>query len=198
MKGKMKAILVSVVTIAVAAGMLTWGTLSLFSDKAIMSDLTFSTGCADLKITQCWMHKWYDNANASTLGVHLPENLYPGYEGTWDNPDGCIYLGNFGTVDLNITATVTSYTQNKTVWDKIYMKLAWGGNAEGTGFHTLHWWTTHHARIFDEPLGHNHSGGYQGYAKFVKIMLWIPSSVGNEIANARVTFNIEFDGTQAI
>ena len=197
-RGKIKAALMSIIVVTVATTMLVAGTISYFSDSSTMSDLTFTTGNADLKITQCTMHRWYDNANASTLGVSLPENLYPGYEGTWSSPDGCIYLGNFGTVDLNITATVKSYVQNKNVWNTIQMKLAWGGNADGTGFHTLHWWTTHHAKIFDEPLGHNHSGGYQGYAKYVYIMLKVPASAGNEIANAKVTFDIEFDGTQAI
>ena len=190
MKGKMKAALVSIVTIAVAAGFLVAGTISYFSDTSTMSGLTFSTGNANLKITQCYMHEWYDNANASTLGVSLPQNLYPGYEGTWDHPDGCIFLGNFGTVDLNITATVTGYTQNVSVWNTIQMKLAWVGNSDGTGFHTLHWWAINHAKIFDGPLGHNNNSS-------VKIMLKVPAGAGNEIANAQVSFNIEFDGVQA-
>ena len=194
----MKKILLSVVIIGVVAAMMGAGTFSYFSDSERMTGLTFTTGYADLKLTQVNMHQWYDTATADQLGVHLPTNLYPGYEGTWSHPDGRIYLGNFGTVDLNITATVTSYAQNKTVWNTIQMKLAWGGNSEGTGFHTFHWWTTHKATLFDGPLGHNHSDGYQGYAKSVKIMLKVPTWAGNEIANAHVSFNIKFDAVQAL
>ena len=193
-----KRILLSMMVISIVSGMLTAGTMSYFSDTETMTGLTFSTGNANLKMTQCNMHQWYDgDATAAELGVSLPENIYPGYEGTWNDPDGCIYLGNFGTVDLNITAIVTGYTQDVSVWDTIQMKLAWDGNADGTGFHTLHWWTTHHAKIFDSPLGHDHSSGYQGYAKYVYIMLKVPTSAGDEIANAHVSFNIEFDAIQA-
>jgi len=200
-KGKIKAVLMSVMVVTVVAGMLTAGTMSYFSDTETMSGLTFSTGNANLKLTQCNMHQWYDGgATAEELGITLPENIYPGYEGTWSDPDGCLYLGNFGTVDLNITATVTGYTQNVSVWNAIQMKLAWGGNEGGTGFHTLHWWTTHHPRIFDGPLSHNHSAypNTGPYAEYVYIMLKVPASAGNEIANANVSFNIEFDAVQAL
>jgi len=192
-------ILVGMMLVIVASAFAGAGTFSYFSNTESMTGISFATGYADLKLTQCYMHKWYDTATAEELDVHFPTNLYPGYGGHW-NPtscwyepvDGCIYLGNFGTVNITVTATITDYTENVTgLKDKVYLNIAWSGNGRGTGFHTLSWWMSHKATLFDgNPI-------LAGEHKFIKFNLMVPSSAGNEIAHGYASFTIQFDATQA-
>lgn len=141
----MKKIIVSLLTIVIMGSLAVGATRAYFTDTEEMTGLTFSTGNANLKLTQKYMGRWYDNnATAEQLAVSLPENLYPGYQGSWGNPDGVIYLGNFSAspIDLVVSAKVTNYTQtNSKLDDKIELAMAWGGNCDpggtGTGFHPL-------------------------------------------------------------
>jgi len=202
-------------SIVLALGLVVGATGALYSDDAEITGLTFSTGNADLQMTQVTMGHWYsDDASAAELNVTFPDDLYPGYEGSWGSPDGAIYLGNWSNspINLAVSATVTSYTEDVAVLDDtIQMAMAWGGDCDnmgvGTGFHTLSWWQTHSHDLFTYVSGsadpvtcgfipNDHSGGYGGYSKALKFFLKVPSSAGNEIADGTASFNIHFDAIQ--
>lgn len=205
----MKKIAMSLATIAMVATMAVGATGAYFSDSAEMTGVTFSTGNADLRMTQVYMHNWIDgDASSSALGVTFPSNIYPGYEGSWSHPDGAIYLGNFSQSPINLVvkAGLTNYSENKAIGDTVQLAMAWGGTCDpggvGTGFHTLNWWKTHSATLFTGSgstcgfIPNDHSDGYGGYAKAVKFYLKVPSSATNEIAEGNVSFNVHFDAEQ--
>jgi len=217
MKGTRAKILTNLLIIAIAATSIGTGINAYFSDSESITGLTFTTGYADLKLASCSMSHWYDTATGAQLGVTLPSNLVPGYQGSWSHPDGCIYLGNFGSVNLTVTAKITGYTETIAgLQDNVEMAIAWGGSCDpggaGTGFHTLRWWRTHSAQLFVDKSGNNNPScailpctsppatpgqtPYSNYAKAIKIYLRMPSSVGNSMANGQATFNIQFDATQ--
>lgn len=205
-----KKILISLSIIAVVAIVAVGATVAYFSDTANMTGVTFSTGNADLKMTQVYMHNWINgDATATDLGVTFPSNIYPGYEGSWGHPDGVIYLGNFSLSPINLVvkAKLDNYTEsNSSLGNTVQLAMAWGGTCDpggvGTGFHTLNWWTSHSATLFtgsDASCGsipNDHSGNYNGYARAVKFYVKVPASAGNEIAGSNASFNIHFDAEQ--
>ncbi|MFH1601705.1 MAG: hypothetical protein ABIB61_01985 [Candidatus Shapirobacteria bacterium] len=211
----MKRILTSLFVIGVVAGVITSATSAYFADEGEIQGVTFSTGNADLQMTQVYMHNWYaDNASAADLDIHLPDDLYPGYEGSWGSPDGAIYLGNFSgsPIDLTVSASITNYAEDVAgLGDTIKLAMAWGGNCDnlgaGTGFHALSWWQSHSEDLFTYISGsadpatcgfipNEHSGGYGGYARALKFFLKVPNNAGDEIANGVASFNIHFDAEQ--
>ena len=206
----MKKILSSLVLMALVATSAIGATRAYFSDTEEMTGLTFSTGNANLKMASVSMGRWFDgNATAEQLLVSLPENLYPGYQGSWGDPDGVIYLGNFSVspIDLVVNAMVTNYTsENSLLDDTVEMAIAWGGNCDpggvGTGFHSLKWWRNNSVELFTgsgETCGYipnDHSAGYNGYARSIKIYLRVPETATNNLVDSNATFNIFFDALQ--
>ena len=143
----MKKILTSLFIIGVVGALITGATSAYFTDEGEIEGVTFSTGNADLQMTQASMSSWYaGNASATDLDITFPDDLYPGYQGSWGSPDGAIYLGNFSAspISLTVSATVTNYVEtDDDMDDTIKMAIAWGGDCDnagaGTGFHTLAW-----------------------------------------------------------
>jgi hypothetical protein len=98
----MKKILMSLVIITTMVAMTAGATRAVFTDSSEIQGVTFSTGNADLQMTQSYMGAWFaGNASAADLAINFPENIYPGYEGSWGDPDGVMYLGNFSTSPIN-------------------------------------------------------------------------------------------------
>lgn len=197
----MKKILLSLITILAVAGIVVGATQAQFDDSANMTGITFSTGNADLQMTQMIMHNWYPgDATAAELGVTFPTNLYPGFENTWNNRAGTIYLGNFSksAIGLNVHAKINNYSETIAgLRDVLYLKMAWSGDDTGTGWHTLSWWTTNSAPLFAGVLPNDHSGGYGGYAKFVAFEMKMDSAADDGFMNGDIGFNIHFDAIQA-
>ena len=158
-----------------------------FSDTETVSALTIQTGHADLKLRDKHGH-WVDSAAGSALGVNFPQNLYPGYEGSWNDPDGLILMGNKSTepVTLDVHASLTNYSQSAAVANQIYMAIGWEGNAAGTGFHTLKWWRSHAARLGPALEGN----------RVIKIFFKVPGEAGNEISGAVVNFDLHLYAEQ--
>lgn len=199
----------SLVVISLMASMTIGATRAYFDDQSEMTGVTFSTGNADLQMTQVFMHNWYPgDATATQLSVSFPTNLYPGYQGSWGHPDGVIYLGNFSSspVNLVVNASLTNYSDTNNLGDVVQLAMAWGGTCDpggvGTSFHTLNWWRTNPTTLFtgaDPSCGfipNDHSDGYGGYSRAVKFYLMVPSSAGNSIAGSTTSFNIHFDAVQ--
>jgi len=201
--------------IALTVSTVVGATIAYFTDDADMTGVTFSSGNADLQMTQKSMGTWFaEDATAAQLGVNFPQDIYPGYSGSWGNPDGVIYLGNFSDspIDLVVKASIANLVADKGIEDIAELAMAWGGDCDnagnGTGFHKLSWWETNSPTLFSYIAGsadpatcgllpNDHSGGFGGYAKSVKFYLRIPASAGNEIADANVSFDIHFDAEQA-
>lgn len=189
------------VVIAVIAGMAAFSATDIgawFSDSESVNNVDFATGFADLKLRGDGSGNWYDSASDHTLGIDLPECLAPGYEADWNNPDGIVYLGNFGTVDLIVTATIRDYTESKGgLQDNVQMALAWSGNAAGTGFHTLRWWRSNSRTLFDgNDIEGSCPAGSPNDSKQVRIYLKMPGSVGNDMASQTANFDLVFDAVQ--
>jgi len=210
----LKKIFLSLATISLVVLGAVGATYAYFKDSAEVTGVTFSTGNADLQMTQVNMHSWYQgDASAADLGISFPNDLYPGYQGSWGAPDGAMYLGNFSDspIDLTVKAKVTNLAATNNLENVAQLAIAWGGDCDnaglGTGFHTLNWWANHSADLFTYVSGsadpttcgflpNDHTGGYQGYSKALKFYLKIPTSAGNEIANSNTSFNIHFDAEQ--
>lgn len=206
----MKRILASLTIVAVMALSATGATSAYFTDTEEMTGLTFSTGNANLKLTQSYVGTWFDgNATASQLAVSLPDDLYPGYEGSWGDPDGVIYLGNFSAspVNLVVSAKVTNYTSdNALLDDTVQLAFAWGGSCDpsgvGTGFHSISWWRSNAMTLFTGAgtscgyIPNDHSDGYGGYARAIKMYLKVPTSASDTITGSTASFNVHFDAEQ--
>ncbi len=213
----MRRILFSLLMIVAAVAMIAGATKAYFNDTAEMTEVTFSTGSADLQMTQVNMQNWFaQNATANDLDVHFGTNLYPGYTGTWGHPDGVIYLGNFSTspIGLVVTASLTNYNDTNNLGDVAQLAMAWGGNCDnmgtGTGFHTLNWWRSNPTVLFSYVSGSANSSecGFIPYnptatpanpgsaAKSVAFLLKIPSSADNSIQGSTASFTIHFDAEQ--
>lgn len=190
-------------------------TMAYFTDTGEVKGVTFSTGNADLQLTQSYMGHWFEgDATAAELAINFPGDLYPGYEGSWGHADGIMYLGNFSDSPFNLTvnAKISDYSEDVAgLQDNVQLAIAWGGNCDpngnGSGFHTLRWWKNNSVLLFEKTGGsvdpatcgfipNDHSAGYQGYAKSIKFYLKVPESVGDAYTNGTANFNIHFDAEQ--
>ena len=171
----------------VVAGMGTRETEAWFSDSEVVSGLTIKTGYADLKLKDR-NDNWVNSASGGALGISLPDNLYPGYEGNWNNPDGVLVIGNRSSdpIILDVAATIQNYSQSKGVAQDIYMAIAWEGNATGTGFYTLKYWKEH-----SKQLGPSLEGN-----RVLKIYFKVPGSAGNNVSGATVNFDLQLYAQQ--
>lgn len=205
----MQKIFLSLAMIALTAGLTIGATRAYYTDASEVTGNTFSTGNADLQMTQVYMGHWYaSDATATQLAINFPTNLYPGYQGSWGHPDGAMYLGNFSLspIDLVVKASLSNYSDTNNLGNVVEMAIAWGGTCDpsgvGTGFHTLNWWRSNPTTLFTGAdvscgfIANDHSAGYGGYARALKFYLKVPAGAGNEIQGSMTAFNIHFDAEQ--
>ncbi len=209
----MRRILFSLIIVLLSTVVVAGATKSYFADAAEVTGVTFSSGNADLQLTQVNMQQWYSgNATSADLAVNFPQKIYPGYQGSWNKPDGVIYLGNFSTAPINlvVNGSLTNYSETSpnggNVGNTVQLAMAWGGtcdpNGVGTGFHPLNWWRTNSVTLFTGStsgcgyIPNDHSNGYGGYARSLAFYLYVPPTAGNEIAGANASFNIHFNAVQ--
>lgn len=206
----MKRIAISLLTIAFVSLMVTGATRSYFSDNTSnLTGITFSTGNADLRITQICSHEWYDgtvtltNFNSVYTGCQFnmnPQNWYPGEE-----VDGnALYLGNFSSSNIALTPTIqiTNYSQNVSgLNNEMYMKIWWYGSATGTNWLPLSYFETHAVTLPNVPAPSSQPVNQVTGATAGKVGLnfdfKMDPNAGNQYQNANATFNFHFNAVQA-
>lgn len=201
----MKKIAMSLATIAFVALLATGATRALFSDNTSnLTGITFSTGNADLRITQVCSHQWYDGSvtlndfNSVYAGCQFNLNNGAWYPGK--TVSQVIYLGNFSTADIALHPTVQLTNYSETVGglqNVMSMKIWWNGNAVGTDWHSLNYFRTHAVSLPDiahpsatPPSGAN--GGVLG----LTIQVQMDPSAGNGYQNGNVNFDFHFNAEQ--
>ncbi|MCL4390478.1 MAG: hypothetical protein M1484_00320 [Patescibacteria group bacterium] len=198
----MKRILLSLVMILAAATMVAGATRAYYTDSVTLSGITFSTGNADLKLTQIITHQWWDGTVSYTTpadsgwttyasGQFSETNWYPGQTVT----DG-FYVGNFSTAQIGLTPTVslTGYSQSVGGMDNVFL-MRIHGTGYDSGWQTINWWRNNSftmpniAWVAGTPP--NPNGSYSGY-----IDVQMDPSAGNSYQSAAMSFNLLFNAAQ--
>jgi len=189
----MKKIYLSVLAIVATIGLIAGATYALFSNKATSGPNTFATGNADLKIAidtdqDGIKSNWDDSVTPA-----FPEkwtNLYPGWEDSY-----WIYLKNESTSPITLKVMpkldITSYTAWQ-LWDEVYMEITWSDGTHSTGNYPLRAWV---APPDNNPYLEPTLPQGQDSGPWV-IKFSIPTTAGNEIQDANITFDLIFDGIQ--
>lgn len=200
----MKRIMLSLMTIAVVATLAVGATSSYYSDSVDLTGVTFSTGDANLKISQGCMHLWYDETvslatfNQVYDGCKFNLNSEPWYPGL--QKDNILYLGNFSTshIALRPTLQLLNYTEDVAgLQDVMQMKIWWNGNGTGTDWHSLRYYKDGTVTLPDiayptvQPPSYG-NGGVLGLTVQVKM----DPTAGNEYQNGTVNFDFHFNGDQ--
>lgn len=146
-------ILGSAVVVSLVAGM----AIAQFSSSATMTNVSFATGNADLRI-------WDNTTYASTWdsGINLTD-MYPGYEA----PPVNMWLKNNSSapIALNLSMALTDGGANwgNTLKDNVEAYVANATDTANTGWKTLSDWNTNPASLPDGALGQGNERMYKVY-----------------------------------
>lgn len=182
----MKKIFFSSLVIGVSAIIIVGGTIAYFSDTAMSEGNTFSTGNADLKIrmpdTEC--DSWSDSCPGK-----IWTGLYPGWSDSYN-----VYLKNESASEivLKIIPYIEETGLSQDLWENCYMEITWADNSHSTGRYSLEDWKTNNSIELEPRLNQGQSAG-----PWV-VHFDIPVTVGNEIANASIEFNLVFNAIQVV
>ena len=180
-----KRILISLSVIGVVAAIAIGGTVAYFSDVAKSEGNTFSTGNADLKIkmpdTGC--NDWSDSCPGKVWS-----GLYPGWHNSYN-----VYLKNVSAspITLKIVPYIEEIGSPQDLWNNTYMEITWSDGSHSTGRYSLQAWKNNTVIELEPRLNQGQEAG-PWVVKFD-----IAETVGNEIANATISFNLVFNGIQA-
>ena len=180
----MKKILANLSVIIITAAIAVAGTYALFSDKAKSEGNNFSTGNADLKIkmpdTGC--NSWSDSCPGKTW-----TGLYPGWSNSYN-----VYLKNASAapIILKIIPYIEETGSSQDLWENTYMEITWSDGSHSSGRYSLEDWKTNSVIELEPRLTQGQEAG-----PWV-VHFDIPETVGNEIANTSIEFDLVFDGIQ--
>ena len=185
--------LVIVVAVAAVAGMATY---SYFSDSVVVSDITLSSGNADLKISDNASSGFQDNVDASSFAMN---EVYPGQDLL---PGGYnFYLKNESdsAIGLDTYFKLQTTSGDYALCDAVDLKLKkMGMGGYETDWHSLCWWrdnfTGNGWRMMNttgepEVIPQNGVHGWTAYAK-------VDENAGNEIQGQTLGLNITFFAEQ--
>ncbi|HEX5448337.1 MAG TPA: hypothetical protein VFW90_04020, partial [Candidatus Saccharimonadales bacterium] len=202
-------IAMSLSVIAFVAVVVTGATRAYFSDNTSnLTGITFSTGNADLRLSQVCGHSWFDgNVSLQTFnnvysGCQFNinnENWYPGEE-----VDGnALYLGNFSASNIALAPTIrlTNYSQTKGGLNSVMeMKIWWYGSATGTNWHPLSYYQSHSVSLPHVPAPSaqpvNQTTGENAGKLGLNFEFRMSPSAGNQYENGTATFDFHFDAAQ--
>lgn len=181
----MKKIIFSFGIIGIVSAIAIGGTIAYFSDLAKLKGNTFSTGNADLKIKSVDLENcenWKDSCTGKTW-----QNLYPGWSDSYK-----IWLKNVSAspIILKIVPFVEETGSSQDLWNNTFMEITWSDGSHSTGRYSLQWWKTNQTIELEPRLAQGQEAG-PWVVKFD-----IPETVGNEIANSEIRFNLVFSGIQ--
>lgn len=192
----MKKILMSLLTSAFVAVVAVGATHAYFSDSVSLTGITFSSGTADLQISQVCQHEWFDNT-VSQQAFNYNGTLYQGCQfnfaaGSWypgKDMSQALYLRNNSTDNIPLATTVQlkNYTQTNGLGNVMSMKIWWNGNATGTDWHSLSYYVSH-----PQALTTLNPGQALGFTVEMKM----DPNAGNSYQNGTVNFDFYFDGVQ--
>ncbi len=185
----MKKVYLSILAIVATLSLVGGATYALFSNEATSGPNTFATGNADLKLRHNPTQGWADSYGGSNW-----DNLYPGWEDSYN-----VYLKNNSSSPITLRAfpRIESVSGNWMLLDNIYLQFlyadgtpALNSNSNPCGNVTLRWWLDNPDSFDIGDLTQAQERG-PWIAKFT-----IPTTVGNEIANKTITFDLIFNGIQ--
>lgn len=177
------SILAIIATVALVGG----ATYAVFSSQATSGPNTFATGNADLQLRLDPDDNWENSYEGESW-----DNLYPGWSDSYN-----VYLKNNSNSPITLKVMpkldITSYTAWQ-LWDEVYMEIAWSDGSHSTGSWPLRAWVTPpDNNPYLEPVLPQ---GYDTGPWVVKFS--IPTTAGDEIQNADITFDLIFDGIQVV
>lgn len=158
-------------------------TYAVFHDTATVSGNTFSSGDADLKIKMpaegC--ADWSDSCSGVSWS-----GVYPGWNKSYN-----LYLKNESSspIILQIIPVIEETGSNQSLLDNTYMEIICTGNAS-TGRYSLTAWKSNAAVEIAPRLAQNEESGP------CAVKFDIANTVGNEIANASIVFNLVLNANQ--
>lgn len=158
-------------------------TYAVFHDTATVSGNTFSSGDADLKIKMpaegC--ADWSDSCSGVSWS-----GVYPGWNKSYN-----LYLKNESSspIILQIIPVIEETGSSQSLLDNTYMEITCTGNAS-TGRYSLTAWKSNAAVEIAPRLAQNEESGP------CAVKFDIANTVGNEIANASIVFNLVLNANQ--
>ncbi len=181
----MKAVFVAMFLVGLVAAGIGAGTWAYFSDTETSSGNYIAAGTLDLKLGD-GESTWYDDPNIPDYTV---SDVYPGW-GDWLD----FYAKNFGSISGDLYMKVT-YTErggdnpeaegspdDAVLDDNLYVAVYVDGTLLNN--QTLSWWASQ---------GYYSLGSLTaGSMAHIKIEVYIPTTVGNEIQGDTVTIDVEF------
>ena len=181
----MRKIYLSILAIIATVALVGGATYAVFTNAATSGPNTFATGNADLKLRHQPGQAWADSYGGANWG-----NLYPGWSDSYN-----VYLKNVSSSPITLKVmpkiNITSYTAWQ-LWDEVYMEITWSDGSHSTGNYPLRAWVTPpDDNPYLEPVLPQ---GYDTGPWVIKFS--IPTTVGDEIQDANITFDLIFDGIQ--
>ncbi len=204
----MKRIAMSLAIIAFCATVAVSATSAYFSDNTSnLTGITFSTGNADLKITQVCSHQWFDGTvalstfNAVYDGCQFNMNKSAWYPGKTDS--AALYIGNFSTSNIGLDPTIqlTNYSQTVSgLQNVMYLKIWWYGDATGTDWHPLSYYLNSPRALPQLPAPSsqpvNQTTGAGASTKGLNFEMKMDQNASNAYQNGSANFDIHFDASQ--
>ncbi|HET9722082.1 MAG TPA: hypothetical protein VFP32_03605 [Candidatus Saccharimonadales bacterium] len=196
----MKRIAMSLATIALVALVATSATRAYFSDNSSsLSGITFSTGNADLQLSQVCQHLWYDN----DVSIDTFNNVYAGCQfnlntGNWypgQQVHNAMYLGNFSTANIALSPSLqlTHLSGDTGLQNVMQMQIWWYGSATGTGWHNLDYYSDNAVSLPNVPAPSNGHPGTLG----LNIETKMSPNADNSYAGKTMSFDFHFNAVQA-
>lgn len=180
----MKKIITGFLGILMVTAVVGGSAYALFSSTATVSGIAINTGSASLLVGD--NSTMTDDWDLSGFSV---DNIYPGFQ-----DDDYFYLENASTspIDLTVTGQFTSYSGNwNALKDVIQIRVVRTDNSAATSWRTLADWQAGPVTIPGGEIAYGDTEQYQ-------VMMRVPSSAGNEIANKSLSnMTFTFVGTQA-
>ncbi|MFH1366446.1 MAG: LamG-like jellyroll fold domain-containing protein [Patescibacteria group bacterium] len=160
-------------------------TYALFSDRASTEANALSSSSVDLKIklpaTDC--NDWSDTCPGKQWA-----SVYPGWQDSYE-----VYLKNVSSsdIDLSILPVVEETGSSQALYENTYLEITWKNGGMTTGRYNLGEWKTNTTLELETLAQNEESSPYL-------IKLDIPKTVGNEIADSEIEFNLAFNATQIL
>lgn len=181
----MKAVFVAMLLVGLMAVGVGAGTWAYFSDTETSSGNYIAAGTLELKLGDGGSN-WYDDPDIPSYTIN---DVYPGWSDWVD-----FYAKNFGSIDGDLYMKVT-YTESggdnpeaegtpddAVLDDNLYVAVYVDGVLQDN--QTLSWW---------QSQGYYSLGDLAaGNMAHIKIEVYIPTTVGNEIQGDSVTVDVEF------
>lgn len=182
----MKAIVKSIMMIAMVAVMTVGATSAAWSNQSDVDDIQVGSGTADLQIKAGGA--WVDDTDGATIGWNV-SNMYPGQEIPKSFKMRNVSTANIALeTEFQLTGLAADYPLQHDVW----LKLVMDETGKQSSWKTLKEWRD--LGVWDMKSDVINKGAVNNYT----LMLKMDPNAGNDAQNKNASFSVTFTGNQVL